>query len=49
MKNNKYFILIFFFLLTLVSCGRKGDLFPPPDINFNYSLDYIMEKNNDKF
>lgn len=49
MKNNKYFILIFIFLLALVSCGRKGDLLPPPDINFNYFLDYRMEKNNDKF
>jgi len=47
MINNKRILAIFIVLIALGSCGRKGDLLPPPNLNSILSSNFITEVNND--
>ncbi|GIS05354.1 MAG: hypothetical protein CM15mP109_01100 [Candidatus Dadabacteria bacterium] len=47
MINKKKSFIIFIILITLISCGRKGDLLPPPNFNQVLYFDFIMEENYD--
>mgnify|MGYP001173085220 FL=1 len=47
MINDKKILVIFIVLIALGSCGRKGDLLPPPNLNSLLSSDFIAEVNND--
>ena len=47
MINNKRILVIFIVLIALGSCGRKGDLLPPPNLNSILSSNFITEVNND--
>lgn len=47
MINKKKSFIIFIILITLISCGRKGDLLPPQNFNQVFYFDFIMEENYD--
>jgi|TARA_B100000214_G_C23880430_1_gene586983 predicted small lipoprotein YifL len=47
MINKKKSFIMFIILLTLISCGRKGDLLPPQNFNQVLHFDFIMEENYD--
>ena len=47
MINNKRILVIFIVLIVLGSCGRKGDLLPPPNLNSILSSNFTTEVNND--
>lgn len=41
MSKKKKIIYSFFILALLASCGRKGDLLPPPEMNENLYIQKI--------
>ena len=47
MINKKKSFIMLIILLTLISCGRKGDLLPPQNFYQVLHFDFIMEENYD--
>ena len=47
MINNRKILIIFIILIAVGSCGRKGDLLPPPNLSSLLSYNFLMELDND--
>ena len=43
MVNKEKLLLIFIILLALGSCGRKGDLLPPPNLTSMLSSNSVSD------
>tara|TARA_B100000768_G_C11172657_1_gene329396 strand:+ start:651 stop:782 length:132 start_codon:yes stop_codon:yes gene_type:complete len=42
MRNKKIILLAIVILTLTTSCGRKGDLLPPPNINYDINFQKII-------